>query len=935
MKKHSDRRQHNRVSSRCITIRYLLAIALVAVAVIGGYFYIQHYISANKNYAYIINISGKQRMLSQRIVLLSNRLALMPDGKNSAHYAALLSQAISTMQKTHNILATLARQDNHPIQTGVPSGQTTVHVAESQSFTYTYDTYFEEPYLLDDRVKNFLYHSQTFLNAYYASLTDGTDAPLDKHSGLHMINMQVEESLLNALDHAVTEYQNGQEQALSEFKVVQTLLLISILVLLLLEGVIIFRPLVQRVDGQMRALERARRKADELNRLKSDFLANMSHEIRTPMNGILGIAELILGSKLTPQQEGYARTIISSGESLLNIINDILDFSKIEANKMELDLMPIDLLELADDITMLYSVQARDIAIELVIRYVPGSEQFVYADPVRLRQILTNLVSNSIKFTEKGHIIITIKEDRQQNIHSNEEAVLHFSVEDTGIGMTEEACSRIFEKFTQADSSTTRHYGGTGLGLSISKSLVELMGGTLSVNSEVGKGTQFSFMLSLKRNSQEVQILPSLPVLHGIKVLIVDDLPVIRTLVREQLTDANVRCDTAISGEEALNMLTSAHQDNDPYDMAILDYLMPEMNGEMLACAINDYPELRNLCLVMLTGAGNPLADEDFVSKGFSAYIPKPVSNRGLLRSMAIIWERYLSGDTDVLIRIDSQTLDVEEHHNRLLLPGAHILVAEDNLINQMFVKEILQDMEVDCTIVSNGREAVNAVAQQRFDAILMDCLMPEMDGFEATRRICRLKDEGLLPHGLPIIALTANAMKGDKERCFEAGMDEYMSKPVRKKLLQETIYRLVKKTLAEPEILAKPDSDKEEHVHTPSQEHDETHTSKLLDEEATQQARLILKDKYDDMVGVFITNSRERLEELHQAITSGVVEEMVRPAHTLKSTSMQMGAIALSDKAKELEKLAKSGNSITHMMRMYISQISDLLEATDEAFQQ
>lgn len=692
------------------------------------------------------------------------------------------------------------------------------------------------------------------------------------------------------------------------------------------------------------ALRLAQKKAEETNRLKSDFLATMSHEIRTPMNGILGMAELVLGAQPPPRIERYARTIINSGESLLDIINDILDFSKIEAGKLELDPIAVNMMDVVDDVANLYAVKARDKAVEVVVRYVPGSAQFVYADPVRVRQVLNNLIGNAIKFTEKGHVVLSVEEDRAADLQQDE-VVLKFTVEDSGIGIPKEQQLCIFQKFSQADNSTTRKYGGTGLGLSICKNLVELMGGDIGLESQPGAGTRFWFTLPTRRNMDEVceRLMP--PSLKDIRVLIVDDLPVIRQLVSEQLRLSGMCCDVANSGSAALEKMKSAHKTGAPYQIVIVDYLMPEMNGEMLARAINDHEDLREACLVMLTAAGNPLADDHFAEKGFSAYIPKPISNQALVKSLAEIWSKYKAGHRDVLIRIDlgRHVTEGTDDGQRFEMPQARALVAEDNLVNQVFIKEVLEEMSCQSIVVSNGREALEMLKEDdSYDIVMMDCLMPVMDGFEATRAICELKQRGMIRADLPVVALTANAMKGDRDKCLAAGMDDYISKPVRKNDLKEKVYQWVMGVDA-PEADRGAGADEPANIVSLNKGRAENavQSQGVLDEQAVAEARNILKDKYEGMIGVFIDNCWKYHDEMGAALAQGDVESVIRPSHTIKSTSQQMGAVKLSIVAREIEICAKAlhkgagdeGQDIAYLQRR-LTEVKSLLVETKDALE-
>lgn len=668
--------------------------------------------------------------------------------------------------------------------------------------------------------------------------------------------------------------------------------------------------------------------AEKLNQLKSDFLANMSHEIRTPMNGILGMAELILSAKSPQNVESYARTIINSGESLLNIINDILDFSKIEAGKLEIDPLPVNMLELVEDIASLYSIHAGDKSLELAVRYIPGTEQFVIADPVRIRQILSNLVNNAVKFTTQGHILITVEEKRElsKDYPSKYDTVLVFSVSDTGIGIPEHAIDKIFTKFSQGDSSTTREYGGTGLGTSICKNLTELMDGDIDVQSKEGKGTKFTVTLPVQRNTEHAHKLAKPKILEGLRVLVVDDLVSIGTIVDEYLSPCGMECDYIEDPTAVIEQMTIAYNSDRPYDIVLIDYIMPQMNGEVLAQKISAQERFKNTCLVMLTAAGAPMADDQFSARGFSSFILKPVKSKTLIFSLAQIWEQYKSGITESLIQVDIQSSkpdDTEE--NELRIEGEKILIAEDNLVNQIFIKEIIEDMGAFTDVTANGEEALRKTRLNDYSLIIMDCLMPVMDGFDTTQEIKQyMKSQNRTCP--PILALTANAMQGDRQKCMDAGMDDYLAKPVRKKELKQCVFNLVK------------GQNKNEHAPTNIQKQKENDEKNIktksiwIDEEEVTHAKQVLQSKFDTMLDVYLGNAQELIEEMAMAISNRDPEALIRPSHTLKSSSKQMGASKLSAQAMKIERDAKKFRDTLNNAETNESDINNFLSRTSRA---
>jgi len=546
-------------------------------------------------------------------------------------------------------------------------------------------------------------------------------------------------------------------------------------------------------------LEQHSAELEQANLTKSEFLACMSHEIRTPMNGVLGMLDLLSMTPLNKDQLHKTRLAQTSATSLLAIINDILDYSKIEAGKLELELIDFNIIVLLSEFTQLMALKAEEKGIELILDMSKVQQLIVNGDPGRLRQILTNLVSNAIKFTSKGEIVIRIS---LQPCHNNE-MILTASISDTGIGIPKEKQSTLFDMFTQVDASTTRHYGGTGLGLSICKNLCLQMQGNLSVHSEVGQGSCFEFVVILTAGQQSKQLVPRVK-LDKLKVLIIDDNATNREVLRGQLEYWGVNIVEADSGVQALIHLNDQQINKEvkPFDLAIIDMQMPGMDGAQLAEFICQDKNNKDLKLIMMTSMANPGDAQYFAKKGFSAYFSKPVISSDLFDALAVIIEggEALEQAQPLLTHHYLQSLDHENIEQQALPNTPKLLLVEDNLINQEVALCILETIGLTADVANNGQEALDILKQtapeNSYDLILMDCQMPEMDGYLATQNI-RKGHVGKHYQQIPIVAMTANAMKGDSEKCLAAGMDHYLTKPIE----ADEFQKLVKQCLTAPDL--------------------------------------------------------------------------------------------------------------------------------------
>lgn len=926
--------------SRYMTFRYLFALSVFCIFAIALGAYVA--IAENKSSQYTQAVSQLHQKISiiRQLKLGARQLALTtltPAARDRIKFE--LRTRLAEIKRIHNLLE--FEQQREVLPDNIAS------------------IYYSEPVKLNQTLEQFIAANQKLLAMSESDVSAGSQQ-------FYQV-LESADAIVAKLDSLALRYaqlQNGQTAQV--MRTVKLALVYGPLLLALALIVGIFRPLVIRFVQLHLSLVQA-------DKIKREFMASISHEIRSPMNGIIGTLESLVGGNLSEKQARQAKTALASAESLLDILSDLLGYADIQSNNRETEFYPFNLEALMKNVVQLLTERARRKGLELIMHFEEGTPEFVRGDPSKIRQALFHLISNAIKFTHEGYVIVRVQ--RKASLQGAEEntAQLQFSVEDTGIGIPESLHESIFDEFFQADGSSTREFSGVGIGLAICKGIITSLGGSIQLRSQVNKGSIFWFEVTMHLDTHVVELVSSLVLLKRVKVLIVEDSDVESSVLLELVNEAGMFATLAAGIGEAITQIQYAALNNSPYQLGIISSALGHGGAIGFRKQLESQQTPLTFPLVALTYGESHTSLKEYTLANFQAVLTRPFKSAVLLETLCAVLQAYRQGRHAELVAIDgnvlSKNLDANAslaNNEEALFAGFSILLVEDNRINRALIEDMLHELGATVICAENGLQAVDYVKSSKsVDLVLMDCMMPVMDGYDATIEIRKY----LAPTAdsfLPIIAVTANALKGDREKCFAAGMDAYLSKPVRKRELiamikawlpslnqDELKRRILGVRQVQPYIIpqpieaAKPSSvaeplNAQEHItsthpvttpaapahalvsqSTPSpicepavagaavksadlqplvQAQAEQDEAPILDAEVFEQTKAVMKNRFEQMLEYYLEDTRQYLGLIKSALEAGKIEEAVIPVHSIKSSSLQMGFVALSHQAKKME---------------------------------